>query len=326
MWRAALLTGTAGILLSAGMAFAQTASQITLQTFQPELQKSGSGFDLPEISGQAAPEGSEKLTVHIAGVVVEGGLPALAAEAARLEASLTDKTVTAADLFAASDRLQSAYLAAGYGLVRVVLPAQRVVNGATLRIIVIDGFLEKIDTAHLPENIRGRVDAVMAPLVGRKSVTNAVIERQLLLAGDLPGTVLRSTLSKGAEAGGSVLTVEARYKPVIFSTSMDNRLSDELGRYSAGVGVDFNSLLGFGEQFYIRASGAPRFDQDDGFFSDAPRNRSLAAGTTLPIGIDGLTFNLEATASRTVPKADVLGLIYQSDFTRYSARLHLVQQ
>lgn len=318
--RIGILTGTA-LTLTAGLALAQTASQITPQTFQPELQKSSGGFDLPATSGQAAPEGAEELTVRLAGVVVEGGLPALANETAKVRASLTGKTVTAAELFAAAGRLEKAYAAAGYGLVRVVLPAQRVVDGATLRIVVIDGFLETIDTSHLPQNIRGRVDAVLAPLVGRKGITNATIERRLLLAGDMPGTVLRSTLSRGTEIGGSVLTVEARYKSIITSATLDNRLSEELGRYSGGIGLDLNSVLGFGEQVYLRASGAPRFDKENGFFSDASRNRFLAAGVTLPIGIDGLTFNLEATASRTVPEADTLGLIYQSDFTRYSTRL-----
>ncbi|MDP9588551.1 UNVERIFIED_ORG: hemolysin activation/secretion protein [Shinella zoogloeoides] len=306
---------------TAGAAFSQTASQITPQTFQPELQQRGRGFDLPDASGQAAPKGAEKLTVRLSGVVVEGGLPALASETAKVTSGLKGKTVTAADLFTAAGELQKAYAAAGYGLVRVVLPAQRVVDGATLKIVVIDGFLEKIDTSQLPEKMRSRIDALLAPLIGTKGITNAVIERRVLLAGDLPGTVLRSTLSQGKQTGGSVLTVEARYKPMITSASLDNRLSEELGRYSAGIGFDFNSILGLGEQFYLRASGAPRFGEDNGFFSDAPRNRMLAAGVTLPIGIDGMTLNLEGTVSRTVPEADPFGLVYQSDFTRYSARL-----
>lgn len=318
--RLGLLTGVA-ITVITGAAFAQTASQITPQTFQPALQQNGHGFDLPATSGQAAPAGAEKLTVQLAGVTVEGGLPALAFETAKLKASLTGRTVTAADLFTAAGELERAYAAAGYGLVRVVLPAQRVVNGATLRIVVIDGFLETIDTSHLPQNIRSRIDAMLAPLIGRSGVTNSEIERQVLLAGDLPGTVLRSTLSKGSQTGGSVLTIEARYKPVITSANLDNGLSKELGGYSAGIGFDFNAILGLGEQFYVRASGAPRFDSDNGFLSDMPRNRMLAAGVTLPIGIDGMTLNLEGTVSRTVPESDGSGLLYQSDFHRYAARL-----
>ncbi|WFU05259.1 ShlB/FhaC/HecB family hemolysin secretion/activation protein (plasmid) [Rhizobium sp. CB3171] len=320
--RAALLAGAAIMLFSVGPVLAQTASQVTPQTFEPQLQKQARGIVIPEGAGQTAPSGAEKLNVHIGSVVIEGGLPALAEDAVKLKAELAGKTVTAADLFAATTRLQAVYAAKGYPLVRVLLPAQRLVNGATLRIAVIDGFLERIDTSHLPDNIRERVAKLLAPLVGKRSITNAEIERRVLLAGDLPGAVLRSTLSRGTTAGGSVLTIEARYKPVLFSLNTDNRQSDQLGKYNTGMGIDFNSVFGFGELIYLRASGAPRFDGDTGFFSGSPRNRMLAGGVTVPLGNDGLSLNLEATASRTAPEAEAGSNAFQSDFTRYSARLN----
>lgn len=309
------------VLLLCGSALAQTASQVTPPTFQPPLQRGGGGFDLPETSGPTAPSGAEKLNVKLSRVVIEGGLPALATDEARISESLSGRTVTAADLFAAAGELERAYAVAGYGLVRVILPAQRLKDGAVLRIVVIDGFLERIDTSSLSPTIRDRVARVLAPLAGQKGLTNTVIERQLLLAGDTPGTALRSTLSKGSKAGASVLTIEARYRPLSGSLTLDNTLSRQLGRYNAGLGVEFNSLLGLGEIFYLRASGAPRFDREHGFSSDRPRNRSLAGGVTFPLGIDGLTLNLEATASRTLPEAGIGGLALMSDFKRYSARL-----
>ncbi len=315
-----LLAGAA-LLLVSGPVLAQTASQVTPQTFEPQLQKEGRGIVIPEDAGPAAPAGAEKLEIQIADVTIEGGLPGLVEDGAKVKAALSGKTVTAAELYAAASRLQAAYLAKGYLLVRVILPAQHLVNGATLRIVVIDGFLERIDTSHLPTNIRNRIAALLAPLAGQKEITNATIERAVLLAGDLPGTMLRSTLSKGTVPGGSVLTIEARYKPVTGSLTADNRLSDLLGTYNTGIGIDLNSVLGFGELVYLRASGAPRFTDDAGFFSHAPRNRILAGGVTLPIGNDGLTLNLEATVSRTVPQAGASSYGFLSDFTRYSVRL-----
>ena len=304
------------------MALGQTASQVAPQSFQPALQSAAGGFDLPAAAGLTPPEGAERLTVRLAGLSIEGGLPALAPAEAALSARFIDRTVTAADLFAAAGELESAYAAEGYSLVRVVLPAQRVTDGAYLRIVVIDGFLERIDTTQLPGNIRARVASVLAPLIGQRGLTKGDIERRLLVAGDLPATVLRSTLARGVEDGGSVLTIEARYKPVTGSINGDNKLSDPLGRYTAGVGVEFNSLLGFGEQIYVRASGAPRLDAENGFFSDLPRNRMLAAGATVPIGIDGLSLNLEGSVSRTVPEPGAGGLQFLSDYSRYSVRLN----
>lgn len=319
--RRAVFIGSAIAMLSAGLALAQTASQIVPQSFQPALQGTAGGFDLPATSGLAAPDGAEKLSVHLSGLAIEGGLPALAPEEAALAARFANKTVTAAELFAAAGELETAYARAGYSLVRVVLPAQRVTDGTRLRIVVIDGFIERIDTAQLPDNIRERIASVLAPLSGQRGLTKTDIERRLLVAGDMPATVLRSTLGRGVEDGGSVLTIEARYKPVTGSINGDNTLSEALGHYSTSIGVDFNSPLGFGEQIYLRASGAPRLDGENGFFSDAPRNRGLAAGLTLPIGIDGLTLNLEGSVSRTAPQPGASGLRFLSDYARYSARL-----
>jgi hemolysin activation/secretion protein len=318
----AMLAGTMIAWCLAAPVMAQTASQITPQTFEPQRQVQGGGVLIPEGAGQAAPAGAEKLDVLIGGVQIEGGLPALAEASAKIEAELTGKRITAAGLFEAANRLQAAYLAEGYALVRVLLPAQRIVDGATLRITVIDGFLESIDTAQLPDNIRSRVADVLAPLVGRTGITNAVIERQVLLAGDMPGSVLRSTLSPGSTPGGAVLTMEARYKPVTGSTGIDNRLAQTLGTYNASFGLDFNSVLGLGELIYLRASGAPRLGADGGFFTDTPRNRTLAGGITLPFGNDGLTLNLEGTIARTAPEVVPGGLAFLSDFSRYSARLN----
>ncbi|MBB6489314.1 ShlB/FhaC/HecB family hemolysin secretion/activation protein [Rhizobium lusitanum] len=318
-----LAAGIAAIAVTAptSVALAQTASQVTPQTFEPQLQKQSSGIVIPEASGPVAPKGPEKLTVRLKSVKVEGGLSGFDADEARVAKSLSGRQVTAAALFEAAGELERAYSARGYGLVRVVLPAQRLVDGAVLRIVVINGFVERIDTSHLPEAVRDRIAQILAPLVGEKGMSNDEIERRLLLAGDLPGTVLRSTLSRGTQAGGSVLTIEARYKPVTGFISADNTSTEALGKYNTGIGLDFNSVFGFGELFYLRASGAPRFGGDEGYFTGAPRNRSLAGGVTLPIGIDGLMLNLEATASRTTPEAGLFGLQFMSDFTRYSARL-----
>ncbi len=304
-----------------GSGLAQTASQVTPQTFEPQTQKRGQGIVIPEGAGPSAPAGAEKLHVQISHVTVEGGLPALSAETAEIVARLAGKTVRATDLFAAASQLQEAYAVKGYGLVRVILPAQRLTNGATLRLVVVDGFIEQIDTSHLPANIRAHIDRILAPLVGQRQLTNAAIERRLLLAADTPGTVMRSTLSQGLQPGGSVLTIEARYKAVTGSLTLDNSLSQSLGTYNVGLGADFNSVLRFGELIYLRASGAPRSNGDDSFFSNDPRNRALAAGVVMPLGLDGLTLNLEGTLSRTAPEAAPAGLAFLSDLTRASARL-----
>lgn len=313
-----------GVLLAVsgnGPARAQTASQITPPSFRPSLQAQGGSLVIPEGSGLDAPEGADRLSVRVRSLRVEGTLPRLRAETDAIVARLSDRTVTAAAIFAAARDLEQAYARAGFGLVRVVLPAQRLADGADLRLVVIDGVIERVDVSALPPEIRGRIAAVLAPLVGERGLTLALIERKILLAGDTPGTVLRSTLAGGSVPGATVLVVEARYKPVTGSVAADNVLARTLGTYTTSLGIDMNAPTGNGELLYLRASGAPYTGGTAAFLGADPRNRALAAGLVLPLGYDGLTLNLEATDARTTPWAAAGTLGFTSDFSRYTARL-----
>jgi len=317
-WR--LLLAASTCLSVQAAAFAQTASQITPPSFRPPPQVDTAGVSIPEGSGLEAPAGAEKLRVKLADVRVEGGLPEMAEATRKIIAGVAHHSVTAAEIFAAARKLETEYGRAGYALVRIVLPAQKLNDGARLQLVVVDGFLERIDTSNLPERIRGRVEATLAPLVGQKGIKLSTIERKLLLAGDTPGARLRSTLQAGTAKGASVLVIDGKYRPLGAQVTSDNSLSPSLQRWSTGVGVDFNSLLGLGELVYLRLGGYPD-GGESGLFTDSPRNRNYAAGVVVPLGYDGLTLNLEATRTRANPTAEPGTLGFGSEFERYSARL-----
>jgi hemolysin activation/secretion protein len=298
---------------------AQTASQIVPPSFAPNLERSG-GFALPGAPGLETPRGAEKLFVKLSGVSIKGGLPALAAAAAALEARLSGHKVSGADVFAAARDLEAAYAAAGYVLVRVILPPQQLVDGARLKLTVIDGFIERVEAKDVPERVRNRIMTLVGPLTGRRGLMLSEIERRVLLAGDTPGVVLRSTLSPGKGEGATVLVVDAKYQAVSGTLSFDNTLSTSLGRTTLGAGVDFNGVAGFGELIYLRAAGHPD-GGDNGFFETYPRNRTLAAGFILPLWVDGLTFNAEGTDARTTPLTAPGAPPSTDTFQRLSLRL-----
>ena len=306
-----------GVLLFSSGAPAQTASQITPQTFAPPVQGGlGGGVGVGATPGLDTPPGAEKLFVRLRDIRVEGGFPELGDETAAIRAKLMGQRVSGAAIFAAARELEAAYAKAGYVLVRVTLPPQKLVSGAVLRLVVIDGMIERIETKGVPERVRARIAAVVGPLTGRRGLMLRELERRILLAGDTPGVILSSTLAPGSVTGATVLVIEAKYQPVNGIFTADNSLARELGRYQIGTGADFNSVFGFGELGYVRVNGDP----GDGFFSDHPRNRSLAAGEIVPLGIDGLTFNVEATDARTTPEASG-GTQASDQFDRLSFRL-----
>ena len=281
---------------------------------------------IPELSGPEAPKGADRLRVRVTGVVVEGGNRAAAADAeivaARnaLTAALADKTVSVAEIFQAARAFEAACGRAGYVLTRVVVPAQKLKDGGTLRIVVIDGFIERLETRELPPRVKSRIEATLAPLVGRRSVKLAQIERALMLASDTPGVVMKSTLAAGTQPGGSVLIVEARQKLVTGSVSVDNTMSRSLGSINSTLALQLNSAFGLGEQIYAQVGGYPRFDGPGGYFTDMPTNRQLSAGIVMPLSTDGLSANLEAIRTDSAPNPSA-GQQFYSQYERYSARL-----
>lgn len=276
------------------------------------------GLSLPVTTGLNAPKGADKLRVTPSGLSVEGGLPALEGQTTAIEASLKGKRVTGADLFAAARQLEEAYAKAGYVLVRVTLPAQTIKDGKPLRLIVTSGQVEAIDASALPPAVRAHIETILAPLVGKSDVTKAELERRLLLAGDTPGVLLRSTLKAGTKPGTTIIVVDGHYDAVTTTVTLDNSLDKNLGRYTMGLGADFNSILGFGEVAYIRLSGYPGFNQT--VFGDDPRNRQIIAGFTLPLGTDGAWLNMEGVDSQTHPTSD-LGYTMLDHYQRLTTKL-----
>ncbi|TPW27675.1 ShlB/FhaC/HecB family hemolysin secretion/activation protein [Martelella alba] len=292
----------AGAFAAPGLA--QTAGQLVAPTYAPSVTPApGGGLNLPASNGIEAPAGAEDLYVTPSGLDIEGGLPALAAETAEIEAQFTDKRVSAADLFAAANALEAAYARAGYILVRVSLPPQTIEDGQELRLVVTDGYVDQVTYASLPPNVQKRVGRVTAPLVGRKSLTKAELERRLLLAGDTPGLDMKSALSPGKLPAATTLTLSGRYNPVTGYFGVNNDMTEALGDYSISAGVNFNDLLGLGEVGYLRLGGWPGF-ADNNILDDYPKNRQFVAGFTLPIGIEGNWLNVEGVDSKSLSDND----------------------
>ncbi len=280
---------------------AQSASQITPHNFAPSIQSNTEGgFTLGETDQLQTPAGAENLFVTLSSVSISTELPELANAAASVSRRLVGQRVSGAQIFAAARDLEAAYARAGYVLVRVVLPPQKLVDGSTLELTVVDGYIERIEFNGVPPRVRGRIVRLVGPLTGKHGLKLREIERRLLLAGDVPGVILRSTLAPGQETGAAVLVIEAKYQPIDGTLSADNSLARSLGGYQIGVGADLNSLAHLGDLAYVRANGDPGKGEDD-VWSARPRNRTLAAGGILPIGINGFTVNLEGTEAHTTP-------------------------
>jgi hemolysin activation/secretion protein len=293
------LSLTCALLLAPSLASGQVVapSRVTPSTLAPPSGPSGA-ITITSPAGLAPPGNASNLSVTISNVVVAGGFPELQAETAAITARIRGRRVTVAEIFAAANAIEQAYAARGYVLVRVAVPPQQLKNGGTLRLVVIDGFIEGVNVAGVPEKQRAVVQARLASLIGKRHVTLAEIERRLLLASDVPGLVLSSTIGRGAQPGGTLLVLEATWTPAVGTLGFDNRLPSSLGSWELNGAVAVNSPLGYGEQFYGAASTG--YDLGKVFNATTPM-QLLGAGAVLPIGVDGWKINPEYTNSVTRP-------------------------
>ena len=275
---------------------AQTASEITPPTFEPPPQRLTGSLVFSGEPGLEAPPGAERLSVTISGVDIEGELPGMLEAGEALERRLTSGPIRVSEIFEASSALEAAYVESGFILARVVLPAQQLNDGDRLRLVVVDGFVESIDTTAVPERVRERLQDLTDALIGERGLQRGELERRLLLAGDTYGIALASALTSGTTPGGTVIILQPRYRRTTGFVGFDNLQTSALGEYSLNAGVEFNGVLGRGEALYLRGSANP-----DGFLEDNPRNRTFAVGGIVPLGNDGLSFGVEYTNSKTTP-------------------------
>ena len=300
-------------------AYAQVAapSTVTPPTLRPEKTDNGFRVDIPETGGLKPPPGSETLQVNLGSVVVEGGFPEVAAETEAEANQLRGKTLTLARIYEVASQIEATHARAGFVLARVVIPPQDLKNGGALRIIVIDGFIEQVDVSGVPKRVRAVVARRLAGLQGRKHLRLSDIEIPLLIANEIPGLTLRSTLIRGNQPGGTRLALEGRHQLVSGSVGADNSLASSLGTWSVNGQVSINSAFGAGEQIYGFVSSG--YDISKLFSSDV-RERVLGGGAVFGFGDGRLTLNPEATFTRTQPAPSPGVPATQGDLHRLALR------
>ena len=304
-------------------ALAQTVapSQLTPQSLAPAAAAPSASAPLAEVMGPAAPAGAEKLVFRLRRIEIRGGFPDQNEEAAALARSLEGSKVSVAQIYQFAHHLEQVYARAGYVLIRVAVPPQKLKDGGDAKIAVIDGFIEKVEVKAVSENLRAAVSDRMQRLIGRRSVKLAEIERAVLLAGNLPGLHLKTALARGEQSGGAILILEGDARPISAMIGGDNKLPDSLGRWQSNLSLSENSLLGQGEQVYLTAgSGLSRSDYG---FPLSPL-RMIGGGFILPLGADGWTINPEYTNSYTRPTPAPHTPATTGDFERYALRSSFV--
>lgn len=166
--------------------------------------------------------------------------------------SVIGTTTTFSGLQELAQQLSMQYQQAGYPLVSVIIPPQKIENGVVI-LQVLEG---KINQVQL--NNASRLNDTVAnaylnqALQTEQTLSQKDSERAVLLLKDLAGTDQVNYRLAGAESGTD-LVVDLSEAPLFTGfVQADNYGSKTTGEWRTRLGVNLNSPLGYGERFSLQ--------------------------------------------------------------------------
>ena len=242
---------------------------------------------LPVLDAQLADRGNDALDV---GAIVIDGLTALdrATFAATIE-PFAGRPLDRAELARLTDAIAARARDEGYILATAWIPQQTLVGGV-LRVRVDEGIIDAV-------RIEGSDDPVirrqLERLANGRPVTLAALEREVLLADDLPGVWIGATRFE-REGERRILVVKAQRDDFGGAALVATDGTRPIGPVRARIDLDANGLISPRDQVDLSFSATPLDPNELAFFS--ARYSVIVNGSGTSLGTFG-------TYSRTEPGA-----------------------
>jgi hemolysin activation/secretion protein len=214
------------LALLAAILFVSAVGSVCASGYQ--VRAAPGGFYLSHSTTGASDPSGLKLMALFGEIRIEGGIASVDAELEEQMRALSGKTNTAEALFTLAHSLQATYAKAGYPLIRIFLPAQRLGAGRPVRLQIIDVTIERVETRDVPAGLLARVGAFTRPIVGKRHLTTREVQEALALLQFDTGLTFRQELIPGSTAGlmrllvlgesrqftGNIQTLQTFGKPV----------------------------------------------------------------------------------------------------------------
>jgi len=244
----------------------------------------------PPTPEQVAPRNAADLKFVLRGVTIEGATVYPAAQLSSAFATSIGQEISVAQLFKLANELTARYRRDGYVLSQVLVPAQDVTAGQ-VKLLAVEGYVDAIQlrgAAAADDRLLSRYGTA---LKNARPLTQAALERYLLLINDLARVRGRGTLVPSAHTPGAadlIVDVSRDYTTVALATN--NRSSRSLG--SQRTNLDFGSYGLIGEWDHVGVHGGSSLDDKLAYLG-------LDYGSAF--GARGLQWDLSATAVRARP-------------------------
>ncbi len=245
-------------------------------------------------------EVNPNLAAPIGDASIEGATAYPAATLAPFAAGLTGPAVPLTAIEAARTKILNLYRADGYAYTAV----NARISGTHLRLIVIEGHIVSVKLRGDIGPAGTQVLRFLSHLTETAPVRTAAIERWLLLANDVPGVQVKSTLSpSGTDPGALTLIADVARQPYAVALRADNRAFRQTGPEEILASFAANSFTSLGERtelsLYHTFNNTDTFGQaSEEFFIGgtglkfhiyAGNGEAIPSGSLRAIGYDGIT-------------------------------------
>ena len=264
----------------------------------------------------AVPRAIEELVFEIKGVRVTGNTLFSQDEVDAIFKTAIGPAVTLAALREAAEKLETRFREKGFFLTRVFVPPQQVKDG-TFEVQVIEGYLSAVYVDGAPTDaLRQRIEAITGPLLNKRPIDLATIERALLLINDLPGVIGTSLLRQGADLGASEIVVTVAQLPDSHLVTFNNTGSRVVGPLTLGVNSTFYNPFNRTGSLNMGLTGGGDFENIDEL-------QAVNARWSVPVGNDGAIFSFGGLASNAIPGGTIRDLGIRALSQSISPRLRL---
>jgi len=256
----------------------------------------GAAPGLPPAAPVAPTEINPALNVPITDAAVEGATAYPAASLSLYTAGLTGPAVPVARIEAARTAILNRYRADGY----VYTAVNARITGSHLRLVVIEGRIVAVKLRGDIGPAGTQVLRFLNHLTETSPVTTAEIERWLLLANDIPGVSVKSTINPSTtDPGALTLVADLSRQAVSATLRADNRAFRQTGPEELLATMDANSFTSLGERTEI--SLYHTFNDTDTFGQ---------ASEEFYLGGSGLKFHIYGGAGEALPSGSLRAIGY----------------
>lgn len=259
---------------------------------QPEKPQTTSEYELLMLE---APPNADRLHFVLRKVEFSG---ATVYPLQKLQAFFTPylgKRISLLQVYQAAQRITQAYRDDGYLLAQVIVPAQ-VIEEGVVHLRVLEGFVNnyeiipsRVNQTHLNSKLP---DRMARTLTQARPLSNAELERTLMLMNMLPGVSARAILKPDANVtGGTDVIIVTSRQRVSGYLQADNRGSRYLGPGQVGAGLTLNGVTDANDALSLQGT----------ITTQRSELHALAGSYRRMLTPEGLTLNINASQQRTHP-------------------------